>query len=71
MAADPMIPAIWMRSIRYHTYKHVPQPEGAYYLIQEPTEEIQNLLVDSIEHVNKFAVRDVAPRRAVRPVETP
>lgn len=66
-----MIPAIWMRSIRYHTYKHVPQPEGAYYLIQEPTEEIQNLLVDSIEHVNKFAVRDVAPRRAVRPVETP
>jgi hypothetical protein len=58
-----------MRSIRWHTYKGVPQPDGAYYLMQEDTADIQSMLVETITDVLKFAVRDTPPPKAVRPPE--
>lgn len=57
-------PTVWMRSIQWHTYDGVPQPEGSYYLAHD-------YMVESIEQVNKFAVRDIAPRKATRPPQPP
>lgn len=51
---------VWMRSIKYHTYLGVPQPEGAFYLAHAD-------MVETIESVLKFAVRDKVPPKAVRP----
>jgi hypothetical protein len=61
MAIDPdkPPPTVWMRSIRFHTYENRPQPEGSYYLAHEH-------MVETIEAVLKFAVRDIAPPKAVR-----
>lgn len=52
-------PTVWMRAIRWHTYDGVPQPDGAYYLAHEE-------MVETIEKVLKFAVRDEAPPQAAR-----
>lgn len=69
MDSDPgpeVVPIVWMRSIRYHTYHGAPQPEGAYYVLVEKDADTQALLIDTITNVLKFAVQDTAPRRAVR-----
>lgn len=50
---------VWMRSIRWHTYEGVPQPEGALYLAHEE-------MAETIEQVLKFAVREAPPLEARR-----
>jgi hypothetical protein len=50
-------PSVWMRSLRWHTYEGKPQADGECYLAHDD-------MVETIEHL-KFAVRDVAPPRAV------
>jgi hypothetical protein len=54
---------VWMRSIRWHTYQSKPQEIGAIYLAHE--EDVENIL--SL----KFAVKEQAPRRAVRRTPRP
>lgn len=55
----PKDPTVWLRSIRYHTYMGMPQPEGAVYLAHD--DQVDNILT------LKFAVRDTPPPKAVRP----
>lgn len=55
-------PSVWMRSIRFHTYDQHPQEEGAIYLARE--EDVENIITQ------RFAVREAAPRRAVRSPES-
>lgn len=50
-------PTVWMRSIRYHTYEGKPMEEGDFYLAHDE-------MVETIEVVLKFAVRDTPPPRA-------
>jgi hypothetical protein len=57
-------PTVWMRSLRWHTYEGKPQEEGALYLAHEE-------MVETIEKVLKFAVREPPPPRAVRPTTEP
>lgn len=52
-------PTVWMRSIRFHTYQGRPQDEGDVYLAHED-------MVETIEKVLKYAVRDVPPKRLTR-----
>lgn len=53
-------PTVWMRSLRWHTYHGVPQDEGAIYLAHEG-------MVETIEKVLKFAVRESPPRKLTKP----
>lgn len=53
-------PTVWMKSIRWHTYDGVPQPEGTFYLAHEE-------YVETLEKVLKFSVVDPnPPKKATR-----
>jgi hypothetical protein len=56
---DGKDPSVWMRAIRPHTYENKPKDVGDIYLAHED-------MVETIEKVLKFAVRDTPPPRAAR-----
>ena len=60
-------PTVWMRALRFHTYQGRPHDEGDVYQAHED-------MVETIEQVLKFAVRDIPPpqlTRGTRPLPEP
>lgn len=51
---------VWLRALRAHTYEGRPIGEGDVYLAHED-------MIETIVQVLKFAVRDIPPKKAVRP----
>lgn len=56
-------PSVWMVAHRWHTYEGKPIDEGDIYLVHEE-------MVETIEKVLKWAVRDTPPPRPVHTATT-